>query len=44
MIIDREQSHFYVYALGNSMPTFAQIKAEKDLLLVDFSIEWCGPC
>jgi thioredoxin 1 len=26
------------------MPTFAQIIEDKDLLLVYFSAEWCGPC
>lgn len=30
--------------LIESMPTFTQIIEEKDLLLVDFSAEWCGPC
>ncbi len=26
------------------MATFAQIIETHDLLLVDFSAEWCGPC
>lgn len=28
----------------NIMATFAQIIETHDLLLVDFSAEWCGPC